>query len=231
MLLRATISLITIITVITTKKTLYLLLLYESHQDAHYLPNYPHIIIDQLSSVILVIIIYLFSLYQSCWNFLFSTHYFFFNIIFPSTTSKEASWKGTSIHPSLSLFNIYTSLPLYGQLWFSAPRSFQKTTLLCSHNMASSISQGLVFTTAMLVSTTVLYLAFSGQKTSPPFQIPRNSNSSHSNKQILRSCIYSGKFCYTSCYFFGSNIFLFYSLKHVTLLKTWIFLLLFIIIL
>ncbi|KAL5160529.1 hypothetical protein HKD37_07G018010 [Glycine soja] len=57
--------------------------------------------------------------------------------------------------------------------------------------MASSISQGLVFTTAMVVSTTVLYLAFSGQKTSPPFQIPPNSNSSHSNKQILRSCIYS----------------------------------------
>ncbi|KAG5137259.1 hypothetical protein JHK82_021990 [Glycine max] len=57
--------------------------------------------------------------------------------------------------------------------------------------MASSISQGLVFTTAMLVSTTVLYLAFSRQKTSPPFQISRNSNSLHSNKKILRSCIYS----------------------------------------
>ncbi|TKY64560.1 hypothetical protein E2542_SST14458 [Spatholobus suberectus] len=62
--------------------------------------------------------------------------------------------------------------------------------LLCSHNMAS-ISQGLVFTTAMVFSTTLLYLAFSRQKTSLPFQILGNSNSPHPNKQILRSCIYS----------------------------------------
>ncbi|CAJ1951273.1 unnamed protein product [Sphenostylis stenocarpa] len=50
----------------------------------------------------------------------------------------------------------------------------------------ASISQGLVFTTAMLLSTTLLYLAFSKHKTSPQFQIPSNTN-----KQILRSCIYS----------------------------------------
>ncbi|ESW07740.1 hypothetical protein PHAVU_010G155100 [Phaseolus vulgaris] len=50
----------------------------------------------------------------------------------------------------------------------------------------ASISQGLVFTSAMLFSTTLLYLAFSKHKSSPQFQIP-----SDSNKQILRSCIYS----------------------------------------
>ncbi|XP_020227999.1 uncharacterized protein LOC109809172 [Cajanus cajan] len=44
----------------------------------------------------------------------------------------------------------------------------------------ASISQGLVFTTAMLFSSTLLYFAFSRQNTSP-----------HSNKQLLRSCIYS----------------------------------------
>ncbi|CAL0325955.1 unnamed protein product [Lupinus luteus] len=50
--------------------------------------------------------------------------------------------------------------------------------------MASSISNGIVLTTAMVVSTTVLYFAFSRQKThSPSFHI--------SNKQILRSCLYS----------------------------------------
>ncbi|XP_014516169.1 uncharacterized protein LOC106773915 [Vigna radiata var. radiata] len=50
----------------------------------------------------------------------------------------------------------------------------------------ASISQGLVFTSAMLFSTTLLYLAFSKHKTSPDFHIP-----SDSNKQILRSCMYS----------------------------------------
>ncbi|KAE9584562.1 hypothetical protein Lal_00021734 [Lupinus albus] len=50
--------------------------------------------------------------------------------------------------------------------------------------MTSSISNGIVLTTAMVVSTTVLYFAFSRQKTHlPSFQI--------SNKQILRSCLYS----------------------------------------
>ncbi|KAK7255240.1 hypothetical protein RIF29_28646 [Crotalaria pallida] len=53
----------------------------------------------------------------------------------------------------------------------------------------ASISNGLVLTTAMVVSTTVLYLAFSRHKThSPSFQIPTNSNP---NKQILRSCLCS----------------------------------------
>ncbi|KAK7294094.1 hypothetical protein RJT34_16977 [Clitoria ternatea] len=50
----------------------------------------------------------------------------------------------------------------------------------------ASISQGLVFTTAMLLSSTLLYFAFSRQKNSPPFQIPQNPN-----KQILRSCLCS----------------------------------------
>ncbi|KAE9621314.1 hypothetical protein Lal_00023572 [Lupinus albus] len=45
--------------------------------------------------------------------------------------------------------------------------------------MASSISNGLVFTIAMVVPTTLLYLAFS------------NQNSQIFNKQILPSCLYS----------------------------------------
>ncbi|XP_058774081.1 uncharacterized protein LOC131648340 [Vicia villosa] len=44
-------------------------------------------------------------------------------------------------------------------------------------------SQGLVFTTAMVVSTTMLYLVFSKQKNNPSFQIQGN--------HVLRSCLYS----------------------------------------
>ncbi|CAK8574641.1 unnamed protein product [Lathyrus sativus] len=49
----------------------------------------------------------------------------------------------------------------------------------------SSISQRLVLTTAMVLSTTVLYLTFCKQK--PSFQIHENSNSK--DKLILRSCL------------------------------------------
>ncbi|CAJ1955074.1 unnamed protein product [Sphenostylis stenocarpa] len=49
----------------------------------------------------------------------------------------------------------------------------------------ASISQSLVLTSAMLLSTTLLYVAFSRQKTTPSFQIH------HSNKPTLRSCLYS----------------------------------------
>ncbi|XP_027342595.1 uncharacterized protein LOC113855241 [Abrus precatorius] len=55
----------------------------------------------------------------------------------------------------------------------------------------ASISQGLVLTTAMLVSSTVLYLAFSTQKTTPSFLIHWNSHFHDSNKGTLRSCLYS----------------------------------------
>ncbi|RDY04157.1 hypothetical protein CR513_12156, partial [Mucuna pruriens] len=51
--------------------------------------------------------------------------------------------------------------------------------------MPSSISQGILLTTAMLLSTSLLYVAFSRQKTTPSFQIH------HSNKPTLRSCLYS----------------------------------------
>ncbi|RDX72395.1 hypothetical protein CR513_48127, partial [Mucuna pruriens] len=94
----------------------------------------------------------------------------------------------------LSLFNIYTSLPsMVNTSPLLLVRLIRQSRCLwfCSGNMAS-ISQGLMFTTAMVLSTTALYLAFSRPKTSTPFQIPPNSNSSHSsNKQIVRSCIYS----------------------------------------
>ena len=57
----------------------------------------------------------------------------------------------------------------------------------------ASISQGLVLTTAMVVSSTVLYLAFSRPKTFSQFQVSGNSTSLQSDKQILRSCLSSGK--------------------------------------
>ncbi|XP_016173991.1 uncharacterized protein LOC107616553 [Arachis ipaensis] len=47
----------------------------------------------------------------------------------------------------------------------------------------ASISQGIVFTTAMVLSSTVLYLAFSRHKI--------HHHSPQSNNQILRSCLSS----------------------------------------
>ncbi|KAL2332464.1 hypothetical protein Fmac_020045 [Flemingia macrophylla] len=50
----------------------------------------------------------------------------------------------------------------------------------------TSISQGLVLTTAILLSTTLLYVAFSRyNKTTPSFQ------THHPHKPALRSCLYS----------------------------------------
>ncbi|ESW22741.1 hypothetical protein PHAVU_005G177400 [Phaseolus vulgaris] len=49
----------------------------------------------------------------------------------------------------------------------------------------ASISQGLVLTSAMLLSTTLLYVAFSRQKSNLSFRVH------HSNKPTLRSCLYS----------------------------------------
>lgn len=60
-------------------------------------------------------------------------------------------------------------------------------------NFMASFSQGIVFTTAMVLSSTVLYLAFSRQKATPQFKIHGVSDSQESNKQILRSCLYSGR--------------------------------------
>lgn len=77
------------------------------------------------------------------------------------------------------------------RLFIPRHTTVNKSPLLCSSffsnthttlyqiNMASSISHGLVLTTAMVFSATVLYLAFS--------QTP------HSNQPILRSCLCSGK--------------------------------------
>jgi len=96
------------------------------------------------------------------------------------------------------LFIIYTSLPSTVNTSPLCSSSFspKHNLFLCSPNMAS-ISQGLVFTSAMLFSTTLLYLAFSKHKT---FQIP-----SDSNKQILRSCMYSGKSNLIPFFFLFSN--------------------------
>ncbi|AES68147.1 hypothetical protein MtrunA17_Chr2g0333051 [Medicago truncatula] len=55
----------------------------------------------------------------------------------------------------------------------------------------TSLSQGLVFTTAMLVSSTMLYLAFSKHKINPSFQILGSHVSHDPHTQILRSCLYS----------------------------------------
>ncbi|KAE9605386.1 hypothetical protein Lal_00025575 [Lupinus albus] len=51
-----------------------------------------------------------------------------------------------------------------------------------------SISQGLVFTTAMVFSSTAIYLAFQWHKNTPPFQFHRNPN-----KQTLYSSIQGKK--------------------------------------
>ncbi|KAK4267540.1 hypothetical protein QN277_024309 [Acacia crassicarpa] len=53
----------------------------------------------------------------------------------------------------------------------------------------ASISQGLVLTTAMLISSTVLYLGFLRQKTFPLPHLRCGSNSN--SKQALRPCLYS----------------------------------------
>lgn len=58
----------------------------------------------------------------------------------------------------------------------------------------ASISQGLVLTTAMVVSSTVLYLGFLRQKAFPQIQIHGDSSDSREpNKKVLRSCLCSGK--------------------------------------
>ncbi|KAI4329332.1 hypothetical protein L6164_021608 [Bauhinia variegata] len=55
----------------------------------------------------------------------------------------------------------------------------------------ASISQGVVLTTAMLVSSTVLYITFYRQKAFSTFQLTGNSNSRESKKQVLRSCLFT----------------------------------------
>ncbi|KAJ7962861.1 Cytochrome P450 family protein [Quillaja saponaria] len=52
-------------------------------------------------------------------------------------------------------------------------------------------SQGLVLATAMVVSSSVIFLAFSKQKAFLPTQLSRNHNSQEPNRKILRSCLYS----------------------------------------
>lgn len=54
----------------------------------------------------------------------------------------------------------------------------------------SSISHGLVLATAMVVSSTVLYLSCR-QRSFPP--LSRNQNSQQPQKPILRSCLHSGE--------------------------------------
>ncbi|KAK7824831.1 hypothetical protein CFP56_033991 [Quercus suber] len=55
----------------------------------------------------------------------------------------------------------------------------------------SSISHGLVLATAMVVSSTVLYLSCR-QRSFPPSHLSRNQNSQQPQKPILRSCLHSG---------------------------------------
>ncbi|KAL1292778.1 hypothetical protein HN51_053340 [Arachis hypogaea] len=59
----------------------------------------------------------------------------------------------------------------------------------------ASISQGIIVTAVILVSSTVLYFAYSyNNKCSPSsFQIPRDHSSNNPTKQFLRSCLYSGE--------------------------------------
>ncbi|XP_030971989.1 uncharacterized protein LOC115992081 [Quercus lobata] len=56
----------------------------------------------------------------------------------------------------------------------------------------SSISHGLVLATAMVISSTVLYLSCR-QRSFPPSHLSRNQNSQQPQKLILRSCLHSGE--------------------------------------
>jgi hypothetical protein len=71
----------------------------------------------------------------------------------------------------------------------------------------SSISQGFVLATAMVVSSTALFLAFCRQRSFPATQLSENQNSQQPEKKILRSCLCSG-IQSSSCVFF-SFLFLF----------------------
>ncbi|XP_062089854.1 uncharacterized protein LOC133796382 [Humulus lupulus] len=53
-------------------------------------------------------------------------------------------------------------------------------------------SQGLVLATAMVVSSTVLFLTFSRQKSFSPTQPSGNRDSEQPSEKILRSCLISG---------------------------------------
>ncbi|KAF7843264.1 cytochrome P450 family protein [Senna tora] len=55
----------------------------------------------------------------------------------------------------------------------------------------ASVSQGLVLTTAMVLSSTVLYLAFSKPNIFSPSLLSGNTSSRESDKQVLRSCLCS----------------------------------------
>ena len=73
-----------------------------------------------------------------------------------------------------------------------------------------SISQGLVFATAMVVSSTLLFLAYSysRHKSFPLPRLSKNQNSQQPEKKILRSCLLSGihgflLFCSSLLFFFS----------------------------
>ncbi|XP_062156706.1 uncharacterized protein LOC133864396 [Alnus glutinosa] len=53
----------------------------------------------------------------------------------------------------------------------------------------SSISQGLVLATAMVVSSTALFLAYCRQKSFTAPHLPENQNSQPPEEKILRSCL------------------------------------------
>ncbi|XP_030933234.1 uncharacterized protein LOC115959076 [Quercus lobata] len=54
-----------------------------------------------------------------------------------------------------------------------------------------SISQGLVFAAAMVVSSTLLFLAYSRHKSFSLPRLSKNQNSQQPEKKILRSCLLS----------------------------------------
>ncbi|KAE7997331.1 hypothetical protein FH972_001976 [Carpinus fangiana] len=55
----------------------------------------------------------------------------------------------------------------------------------------SSISQGFVLATAMVVSSTALFLAYCRQRSFPATQLSENQNLQQPEKKILRSCLCS----------------------------------------
>jgi ABC-type Fe3+ transport system permease subunit len=73
----------------------------------------------------------------------------------------------------------------------------------------SSISQGLVLATAMVVSSTALFLAYCRQKSFPAPHLPENQNSQPPEEKILRSCL----LCSGTVFFFFFFFFFFFSIS------------------
>ena len=86
------------------------------------------------------------------------------------------------------------------------PSLSQSSSFWCSLRFCPtmpSISQGLVFAAAMVVSSTLLFLAYSRHKSFPLPRPSKNQNSQQPEKKILRSCLLSGTWVPSLLFFFA----------------------------